>query len=426
MEMDKKKVSVLRAGYGEIDITPPLGTDLAGFGFYLDRRATIVRDRLKARALGLESGENRVLIIALDLLSLAVDYSDRCRRQIAVKTGVPFKNILLACIHTHSGPAVQPLPGLGKISREYVRKLPAALLGAARQALASLEEAEFGFHAEAVEPIGYNRRLGGFSPIDPWLKVGIFRQKKRSIFLLNYACHAVTLGPTKEISSDWPGAAVRELEKAGQRALVLQGFCGDIDPVTYLNRRLGGTREDYYLAGKIMAARALKSVKYTSWKNKIPLQSVENRIRLPLSVFPRENLDLETSAALEANRQFPHAARMVRLWRKKIEKHYETFAASPWLDNVPVQAIKVGEMPILGLPGEAFCSLGLKLGKKFPGLMTAGYANGDVGYLPTAEAYFDPADYACYCAPKFYGLFNFTPAVESVLIEESSRILSSF
>jgi hypothetical protein len=56
--------------------------------------------------------------------------------------------------------------------------------------------------------------------------------------------------------------------------------------------------------------------------------------------------------------------------------------------------------------------------------MTAGYANGDVGYLPTEEAYLNPDDYACYCAPKFYGLFNFAPAVEKVLIEESSRVLS--
>ncbi|MFA4926586.1 MAG: hypothetical protein WC524_08065 [Candidatus Aminicenantales bacterium] len=424
--MEKNRATdYLQAGYGEIDITPPLGTDLAGFGFYLDRRATIVRDRLKARSLCLQGKEETILILSLDLLSLSVDFADRCRRQISRETGIPFKNILLACTHTHSGPAVQPLPGLGKINREYVRRLSGLFLEAARKARANLEEAEVGFQAEAVEPIGYNRRLNSFSPIDPWLKTGIFKQKKRTIFLLNYACHAVTLGPTKEISSDWPGAAVNEIERSGNKALVLQGFCGDIDPVTYLNRRLGATREDYYLSGRIIAARALKSVKYTKFRKDVVLKSAENRIRLPLSVFPWEDLERETAAALEANQQFLHAARVISLWRKKIEKHYKAFASSPWLENVPVQAIRVGEMRILCLPGEAFCSLGLKLREKFPSLMTAGYANGDVGYLPTEEAYLNPDDYACYCAPKFYGLFNFAPAVEKVLIEESSRVLSS-
>jgi len=423
--MGKNKARALRAGYGETDITPPLGTDLAGFGFYLDRRATIVRDRLKARSLCLQGQEETILILSLDLLSLSVGFADRCRLQISRETGVPFKNILLACAHTHSGPAVQPLPGLGKINREYVRWLPGLFLEAALKAKADLEETEFGFHAEAVEPIGYNRRLNSFSPVDPWLKVGIFQREKKAIFVLNYGCHAVTLGPTKEISSDWPGATVKEIERSGNRALVLQGFCGDIDPVTYLNRRLGATREDYYLSGRIIAARALKSIKYTDFQKEVALKSTENRIRLPLSVFRWEDLDRETARALEANQQFLHAARVISLWRKKIEKHYEAFASSPWLENVPVQAIRVGEMQILGLPGEAFCSLGLKLGEKFPSLMTAGYANGDVGYLPTEEAYRDSGDYACYCAPKFYGLFNFTPAVESVLIKESSRLLSS-
>ena len=48
MKTDKKDIdskdrsgSSLQAGYGEKTITPPLGTDLAGFGFYLDRRATM-------------------------------------------------------------------------------------------------------------------------------------------------------------------------------------------------------------------------------------------------------------------------------------------------------------------------------------------------------------------------------------------------
>lgn len=415
----------LRAGYGEIEITPPLGTDLAGFGFYLDRWAEIVRDKLKARSLCLNCGQELIFIISLDLLSLDVNFANKIRGRISKKTGASFKNILLACTHTHSGPAGQMLPGLGKPNQDFIRKLPGLFLEAALKSRNNLQEAEFGFHAEAVEPIGYNRRLNNFSEIDPWLKVGVFKRKKNYIYLLNYACHPVTLGPTKEISSDWPGATVKEIEKSGHKALVLQGFCGDIDPVTYINRRLGATREDYVLCGKIIASRAVKSLKYIKFKNEIMIGAAESRIRLPLSVFPKESLGQEIETALEANKQFPNAARVIHLWSNKIKKHYDTYAQSPWLENVPIQVIRIGEMRILGLPGEVFCQIGLKLRKQYPSLMTVGYANGDVGYLPTEEAYAKTDDYACYCAPKFYGLFNFKPQVESVLLEESLKLIDS-
>jgi hypothetical protein len=418
-------MSLLQAGYGEKKITPPLRTDLAGFGFYLDRRATTVRDDLKARALYLKSGENILVLVSLDLLSLSVEFSDRIRTIVAEKHGIPIKNVLLTCTHTHSGPAVQPLPGLGKVNHYYVGMLPQAILDTTITARVSIEEATFGHHVEAVEPIGYNRRLNDFSEIDPWLRVGIFRLKKKAIFLLNYACHPVTLGPTKEISADWPGAAVRALEKTGDRAIVFQGFCGDIDPVTYMNRRIGATKQDYQLGGQIIASRAQKSGKYAIFMRQAKLSAAEERIRLPLSVFPKEDLDKETAAAIKANKQFPNAHRIIRAWRKKIEKLHDSFLKSPWMENVPIQAMSIGEMKIVGLPGEAFCGLGLKLRAKWPSLMTVGYANGDVGYLPTREAFETPDDYACYCAPKFYGNFNFSPEVESMLFEASNRLLSS-
>jgi hypothetical protein len=232
-------VSALRAGYGEATITPPLGTDLTGFGFYLDRKAEIVLDDLKVRALFLDDRKTRLLIISCDLIGLSVARSDRLRRRVAAALGLPEQNILLSCTHTHSGPATESFPGLGRVDRNYLRRLPEAVAEASRAAAASAEEAEFGFDVEAVEPIGFNRRRKNFIEIDPWLKVGVVRQKDRRLFLLNYACHAVTLGPSKEVSADFPGALGRELESGGDRCLFLQGFCGDIDPVVYLNRRLG-------------------------------------------------------------------------------------------------------------------------------------------------------------------------------------------
>ena len=418
-------MSDLRAGYGETTITPPLGTDLTGFGFYLDRKAEIVLDDLKVRALYLDDRKARLLIISCDLLGLTVARADRIRSQVGATLGLPARNILLACTHTHSGPATESMPGLGRVDRNYMQNLPRAIVKAAGLAAASGEDAEFGFETEAAEPIGFNRRRRSFEEIDPWLKVAIFRQKNCRLFLLNYACHAVTLGPTKEVSADWPGALVREIESDGDRGLFVQGFCGDIDPVVYLNRRLGATASDLDLYGKILAARARKAQEQATFVSGAQLGAIERRVRLPLLVPPKGDMKKEARAALESNREFPRVRRIICDWRERAEKRHTAFRKSPWMENVPVQAMAVGGLKILGLPGEVFCGYGLRLRRSWPALMTAGYANGDVGYLPTRRAYSTPDDYACYFAPKFYALFPFSPAVETILLRESRRLLAS-
>lgn len=417
-------MSALRAGYGETIITPALGTDLTGFGFYLDRKAERVLDDLKVRALYLDDGKEHLLIISCDLLGMSVSRTDRIRSRVGSSLKLPSRNILLACTHTHSGPATEAMPGLGRVNRDYLRRLTQAIMKAAEAAAASGRESEFEFALEAVEPIGFNRRRRSFAEIDPWLKAAVFRRKDHLLFLLNYACHAVTLGPTREISADWPGALVREIESGGDRALFLQGFCGDIDPVTYLNRRLGASAADLELCGKILAARAQKAAALATFGQKTYLTALEKRIRLPLLVPSRGDLKKEEAVAMESNRAFPRVKRIIHDWRKRAERSYSASRKFPWLDGIPLQAISIGGMKILGVPGEVFCSYGLRLSRGRPSLMTCGFANGDIGYLPTRQAYGTPGDYACYFAPKFYGLFPFSPALESIVLRESRDILA--
>ena len=411
------------AGYGEQIITPPLGTDLTGFGFYLDRRTDRVLDDLKARALFLKNGGRTQLLIVCDLLGFTVPFSDKVRGRLARELGMPGENILLACTHTHSGPAAQPLAGLGVANPAYIEGLPDAISRAAAMAAASPEEAEFGFGTEAVEPIGYNRRNRNFGEIDPWLKFAVLKLRGRKIYLLNYACHAVTLGPTKEVTADWLGAAAAEVEQAGHRALVFQGFCGDIDPVCYMNRRLGATADDFKLGGKILAQRAFKAEKYVNFTAEPELRSVEKRVRLPLQVFPKKELDKETEAAYEATKEFARSREVVQGWRKRMLRHHDAYLKSPWMDDVPIQAVAIGGLKIMALPGEIFSGYGVKLAARWPKLMTFGYANGNIGYIPSRKAFSTPNDYACYCAPKFYALFAFSPEVESVLLRECDGLL---
>jgi hypothetical protein len=419
-------MSALRAGYGEAVITPPPGTELCGFGFYLGRKAETVLDDLKIRALYLDDLTTRLLVISCDLIGFSVSQSDRIRARVGAGLGLPPERILLACTHTHSGPATAVLAGLGRVDFRYVRRLPSAVLKAAEQAARSAAPAELGWAVEAVEPIGFNRRRRSFEEIDPWLKVLVARQKGGRIFLLNYACHAVTLGPTGEVSADWPGALVREIERGGDRGIVVQGFCGDIDPVTYLNRRLGADAEDLHLYGRLLAARARKAGSGAAFSSRVLLRAAERRIRLPLLVPRPRDLEREAREACASRREFPKTCLIIQRWKRRAEKHLAALQRSPWVENLPLQAMALGEMRLLGLPGEVFCAYGLKLREKWPSLMTAGLANGDAGYFPTRLAFRTAEDYACYFAPKFYSLFPFSPVIESILLRESRDILNSF
>ena len=75
------------------------------------------------------------------------------------------------------------------------------------------------------------------------------------------------------------------------------------------------------------------------------------------------------------------------------------------------------------LPGELFSEIGLKLRRGRDPLVPVGYANGNIGYVPSDRDFRDRTDYACYCAPMFYELFPFEPGVERTLLKAARRVL---
>jgi len=424
----------LGAGYADRVITSALGLELSGYGFYLERRAESVLDDLRVRALILDDGAVRLALISFDLIGFAVDFADRLRRAVSEAVSIEPRNILLACTHTHTGPATQALRGIGEVDAAYLASLPGAAVEAAAAALSDVAESELWFGFEAVEAIGFNRRLATFEGIDPLLKTARFKRKDGEIFLLNYACHPVTLGRDARVSGDWPGAAVRALEARGRRALVFQGFCGDIDPVTNLNRWGRGTEEDLGLYGEILAGRALKSaalggrIEGTNAPARgrpagRALAAAEARVRVPLEVPPAG--EIETLAALfrARNQRFPAADRFASEWAESAPTRRGELAEMPYLDNVPVQAMAIGGLKIIAFPGEVFTAYSVALKKEFPTLFPIGYANGNIGYLPSRAAFEDPDDYAAVFAPMFYGAFPFTLDLPALLISTARRLL---
>lgn len=413
----------LRAGYGEKMITPPLGVELSGYGYYLNRRAESVGDHLKARALWLNRGAENVLLISCDLLGFTVAFTDAVRRSLAADLALPAEHVLLACTHTHTGPATMPLESCGSMDPEYMEKLPAMIGAAALAARADCRPASARALFETVTPIGYNRRLRNFERIDPTAKTLILERKDKKIYLINYACHAVTLGPVPVVSADWPGALVAAVEKSGHSGIVFQGFCGDVDPVCFKNRWGKGARETIAVYGEALFQQIVLAEKYAEPVEIPKLHGVEQRIRLPLCVPDRAGIQREKRELLAEHGRDPGAVRAVERWAALAEGKLDSFRADPWLAGVPIHKIMVGELAFLGLPGEVFGEYGLELAKRYSALFTIGYSGGDVGYIPSAAAYQSAGDYACYLAPKLYQLFPFAPGLEDVVFHAGRSLL---
>jgi len=416
-------MSELLVGCGERTITPPLGVDLSGYGFYLGRRAGSVLDDLKARAVLLRSGDRALLLMSCDIIGFTVEEADDIRADIAAAIGLPRRDILLAATHTHCGPATMPMPGLGDVDAGYMKRLRTLIIEAAGEAAAAPAAAEFSYAFEAIEPLGFNRRKMNFCGVDPVLKAAIFRTAERKIYLLNYACHAVVFGRRPHVSADWPGAVVRAVEASGDRALFFQGFCGDIDPVLQMNRWGEGTADDLRDIADLVLRRLRKAERYAVAVKEPRLAAVERRITVPLAVWDKRTIERRAATFAETYKQFPGADRFAVDWKERALDAAPTMRKSPVIPNVPVQALAVGGFKIAALPGEFFCEIGLKLGRTEGPLMPVGYANGDIGYVPLDRDFRDAADYACYCAPMFYQLFPFEPGVERTFLRETRKAL---
>ncbi len=418
-------MSGLAVGYGERVITPPLGVDLSGYGFYLGRKAESALDDLKCRAVHLEAAERSLVLISCDIIGFTVEDADSIRAEIAAAHGLPREAILLAATHTHSGPATQPMPGLGDIDPAYRSRLRALIVKAAAEAVSSSSPAEFSYAFEAIEPLGYNRRKKDFSGVDPVLKAAIFRMPDRKLYLLSYACHAVVFGRKSHVSADWPGAVVGEIEKSGDRAIFFQGFCGDIDPVLQMNRWGEGTSDDLLDIADLVRRRLIRAERYAVPQPEPRLAAFEHRIDVPLTIYDRRTIEREAAAFEKTYSQFPGAGRFARDWRKKALAAAPVMRKSPAVRNLPVQALAVGGLKLVAVPGEFFSEIGLKLQKTDAPLVPIGYANGDVGYVPTDKDFRDRADYACYCAPMFYALFPFRAGVERTFLKAARRAIRS-
>ena len=420
----------LQAGAARVDITPPAGLPLAGcphihqfpgspaeMSAYRGRDGTPagvalgVHDPLYARALVLADGAECLAICTADLCAPDHDLTGRIRQAVQAQTGIAAANVVVHASHTHGGPDWSSLWSEYPAAR--LDAIVDGMVGAVAAAAAQQQPAAVGFGSGGLAGVGTNR-VDRSGPVDP--EVGVLKVSGASgliACIVGHALHTNLLGQECRLyTADWSGYLCNTLEAIypGAVALFLQGAAGDINPAHYpvsrenlptADRRLRAagqpTIRTFDMAariGRTLAAEALRVLEVTPVADG-GLRSGRRRVMLPVKQG-------------EAMAQFCDYMALLPAWRERFE-HLQ------WLES-EVQAMRIGPVTYLLLPGEPYTATALRL-KAAGGVQVAGYCNDDVLYIPP-DTHWDRPRYENVGTPL-------APGAETALLEAARALLQS-
>lgn len=374
-----------RAAVAKIDVTPADPQYLAG---YAPRKSVGIHDRIYHRLLLLNDGEASFLLISSEFSSISAEYSDRIIQAISQKSGIPTANIWWTVTHTHSAPNFGPGSSLSAVlfaaaksdraqpytDPKYTELVEQKLFEGVALVTQQLEPAKlavgWGFSQANI-----NRRARDASdritlgmdpdgPVDR--RIGLLRidraDGKPLALVGNYAMHGTVLNSRSlAISGDAPGIVAQYVEeKIGAPMLYINGAAGNIAPLysQYSSPESGHLDQFRVLLGD----RILKA-------NQSMLSSTD-QVKLSPSAISvitprREGLG----------------------WPEELAHYTKSDAQGRPQVIIPIKCLRINQdIMIWSAPLELFCEVSSEIRERSPFEHTFyfGYANGWLGYLPTA------------------------------------------
>lgn len=386
----------LLGGAAAVDISPDLRWVTVSLGGYGDRQckpATGVHDPISARALALQQGEQRFVLLALDLLCVAPTIRDDLLHELADLN--LDQGLLICASHSHGAPENihkngEVLPqAFGRYNDFWYQWLLQRMERAVREAMDKLQPVQVGATVVPLPGMSRNRRGElGSGLVDPDATVVRVAdsEDKTLALVVDFAAHGTFIDSSDfEVSGDWPGAMARALEEAVPGAVVLfcQGATGDVSPV----KDIPGTNYERAEAYGLAVAEKLAPAAKAPVKPEAELRCATLKQALPPLCFSPAFLE---STAEEYPMDVTQGAALLSLL-------LPTEAA--------FTAARVGDILFASLPGEAVTTLGLDFkeaarerGYAFP--IPVGYANNYAGYLVSPDDY-DKGGYET--GTSFYG-----------------------
>lgn len=229
----------LRAGWAMRDITPPIGTPLAGYsGRGNGKKSEGVRDNLEVTALALNDGKDNLILVGADILITPPNLAEAVRAAVAEQTNgaVTADDILFNASHTHCGvggfaPGILSEFSAGEYDPAVLEMLVTQYTDAIVAAHKDLAPASIA--TGMLDLPEYIRNRTREAAVDPILNYLVAKKETgETVYLVRYSAHPTTFGGDMMlISAEYPGELKRYVEHVTHHdAHYLGGAVGSMGP----------------------------------------------------------------------------------------------------------------------------------------------------------------------------------------------------
>ena len=397
---------MFKIGTGQIDITPEVGCWMDGM--HRSHGSTGIHDRLHARAVAFDDGQSKAVIVSCEIVGISNEMADSVRATAEKQTGVPAKNIFLACSHTHSGPAT--IGALGPRDENYIGTLPKKLLEAIYQSVKQMAPAKVGIGRGTEKTVSHYRRLKSkdgkivmnweqFDANDivgpagePDHEVGVMRivgaedEGKVLGTLFHYTGHPnIMSGENFMISGDFPGrASVIVEEESGGSALFINGAQGSSDIDGLKHRDWEGVQR----AGRALAEAVVETAKdIGEFRDDVRIVTSVRQVEVPIRNVSDEEVAWAKKVLAESTGETITLVDGVTD-EFKAELIMELLPKRGSMMPLELGGLAIGDMALVAFPGELFTEIGQKIKEASPFKQTyiMGLTNGIKGYFPSTKS----------------------------------------
>jgi hypothetical protein len=391
-------------------------------------KATGQEGELRASAVVIQDSKgDRVALIECDVLMINRDILDDAARRIEKATGIPFDNILINATHTHHAPTTVTVHGYTR-EEAFTRQVGDKAVEAAVAANKRLTPVTMLFRLGEESTVGQNSRqllkngminwtgiladvVRPTGPFDPELPVWAFRKADGSYeaILFNHSTHTIGAVKPGVRSPGFYGLTAQALEKEkGGTVLFFEGASGSTH-----NLELKAPEMIIRIKQAVLDALA-KAVPRPLAR----VKGIRSEIDVKVRHFDEAKDDKAVVDYLRYRIKNPDVEAGVRdvfrAMRKSLASH-QGETRKTW-----VQAIRIGDTAVVGVPAEFFTVLGQDIKRRSPFRYTYVFelANDYIGYVGDRKAY-DLGGYQMWT-----GYHSFTePGTGELIVDEALKLL---